>query len=191
MLTSKGKFTAACGAQFRVARTTCLSGCASAQEAASSFRRPEVDGYQDFRSWYSFDPTHERFFQRFENTEHAVAPHFVNYNSTISAGFMAACALLLRWKLAWPITSGLWKKLSHSWINEIGWLFKHHLGAYIFLRGPVRSDKPASRTLRPLVWAHYFAFWLAGNLLRNREAPPSLVQTDTLPKFPPSLPRPG
>jgi hypothetical protein len=27
--------------------------------------------------------------------------------------------------------------------------------------------------------------------LRNREAPPSLVQTDTLPKFPPSLPRPG
>jgi len=32
-------------------------------------------------SWYSFDPTQERFFfKKFENTVHAVAPHFVNYN---------------------------------------------------------------------------------------------------------------
>jgi hypothetical protein len=47
----------------------------------------------------------------------------------------------------------------------------------------VRSDKPANRTLRPLVWARYFAFWLVGNLLRNKEAPPSLVQTVPLPDF--------
>jgi hypothetical protein len=34
-------------------------------------------------SWYSFDPTHERFFSkslRTQNTVHAVAPHFVNDN---------------------------------------------------------------------------------------------------------------